>query len=89
MGNERSQDLVLLVPRHVELVQGARENGGDLVEFVGRDPDVPMGFLEAEDRALDGGFGTSMKSPTPPGYGWIVDRPGPLPARRRRCRGHQ
>jgi hypothetical protein len=50
VGGEGCQDFALLAFRDLDEVQGASEFRCDLIEFCGRDPEVPMGLLKAERR---------------------------------------
>jgi len=60
VGRERPENLFLLVQRRVELVEGPREHGRDLVELLRRDPEVEAGgtlVSLTDDIELGGIFG--------------------------------
>ena len=62
VGGEGCQDFTLLFFRHLEEVQGPSEFCCDLIEFGGRDLELPVGFLKAE-RCCAGLGGRELEGP--------------------------
>ena len=62
VGSEGSQDFTFLALRNLEEVQGPPELRSDLIEFCGRDAEVPVGLLKAEWRRAGPG-GRELEGP--------------------------
>ena len=48
---ERGQHFLLLPLGHLDSVESAPEFSRDFIELLGRDPELPVGFFQAEHRA--------------------------------------